>query len=74
MSAHRGDPVKREKMSRRRSRIVEKNEVHANSSTPLIKKLGIKEGDKIRVINSPVNYIELLGELPEQVDLTKGKK
>lgn len=36
-----------------------------NSERPLAKKLGIKEGAKVRIINAPDNYFKLLGELPE---------
>ncbi|MDA0193883.1 MAG: DUF3052 domain-containing protein [Bacteroidetes bacterium] len=39
------------------------------SGTPLIKKLGIKHGFKIRIINAPDNYFELLGELPDNVQI-----
>ena len=35
------------------------------SGTPLVKKLGIKEGFRIAVWNGPDNYHELLGELPK---------
>jgi hypothetical protein len=38
------------------------------SGTPLIKKLGIKEGYKAVFIHPPDNYFSLLGELP-QVDV-----
>lgn len=31
------------------------------SSTPLIKKLGLKETDKVILINQPVDYYQLLG-------------
>jgi hypothetical protein len=34
------------------------------SGTPLIKKLGIKEGMRMLLINEPIYYFELLGELP----------
>lgn len=34
------------------------------SSTPLIKKLGIKEGFRVRTLNAPAHYRELLGALP----------
>lgn len=37
------------------------------SGTPLIKKLGIKEGHKILILNAPKNYFEMLGELPNGV-------
>lgn len=39
------------------------------SGRPLIKKLGIKEGFKVRFINVPDHYYELLGTLPDDVDL-----
>ena len=35
------------------------------SGTPLIKKLGIRAGDTIALINAPKNYDELIGPLPE---------
>ena len=34
------------------------------SSTPLSKKLGIKEGSRVRTIAAPTNYLELLAPLP----------
>jgi len=34
------------------------------SGTPLVKKLGIKEGNSLLFVNPPENYIELLGGLP----------
>lgn len=37
------------------------------SSTPLIKKLGIKEDSRLMIINEPVNYFDLLGTLPARV-------
>jgi hypothetical protein len=37
------------------------------SGTPLIKKLGIKPGNKIYLHNAPENYLSLLGELPENL-------
>ena len=40
------------------------------SGTPLIKKLGIKEGYQIKLVDPPENYLELLGDLPEDVDDT----
>ena len=33
------------------------------SGTPLIKKLGIKEGFRLRLVDAPENYTELLGPL-----------
>lgn len=41
------------------------------SGTPLIKKLGIKEGFSILAINSPKNYSELLGPLPKNSSLSR---
>jgi bifunctional DNA-binding transcriptional regulator/antitoxin component of YhaV-PrlF toxin-antitoxin module len=39
------------------------------SGTPLMKKLGIKEGYKICIINGPENYWELIGSLPSAVEI-----
>ena len=41
------------------------------SKTPLVRKLGIKEGFKMCVINPPGNYWELLGDLPDGVSIWK---
>ena len=38
------------------------------SGTPLVKKLGIKEGFKIKVVNAPDNYLNLLPGLPENIE------
>lgn len=38
------------------------------SQTPLIKKLGIKAGMKVRLIDPPGHYFELLETLPEDID------
>lgn len=35
------------------------------SGTPLVRKLGIKEGYRMRLLNAPAYYRELLGTLPE---------
>ncbi|TND00498.1 MAG: hypothetical protein FD123_4359 [Bacteroidetes bacterium] len=40
------------------------------SGTPLIKKLGIKPGMKIHIIQAPDNYFNLLGEYPENANLS----
>jgi hypothetical protein len=37
------------------------------SSTPLPKKLGIKPGARLHIVNGPENYQALLGDLPEDV-------
>jgi hypothetical protein len=39
------------------------------SSTPLLKKLGVKENFKIAFVNEPDYFRELLGELPDSVDI-----
>ncbi|HYG51721.1 MAG TPA: DUF3052 domain-containing protein [Flavobacteriales bacterium] len=43
------------------------------SGTPLAKKLGLKNGDKIRLINQPVHYLDLFDTLPE-IEEVKSKK
>ena len=39
------------------------------SGTPLAKKLGIKPGCRLLVVNAPDNYDELLKPLPEDVEI-----
>ncbi|MDN5204170.1 DUF3052 family protein [Fulvivirgaceae bacterium BMA10] len=39
------------------------------SGTPLVKKLGIKEGFKIHPYNQPDHYFELLEDLPESIEI-----
>jgi hypothetical protein len=34
------------------------------SGTPLVKKLGIKSGSRLFILNAPAHYAETLGELP----------
>lgn len=46
----------------------------AYSSTPLAKKLGIKSGDKIRLINHPDYYIKLFSDFPDNVKIIADKK
>lgn len=41
------------------------------SSTPLPKKLGIKEGSRIALINAPENFPRELGELPPEAEIVK---
>ena len=41
------------------------------SSTPLAKKLGIKEGSRIGLVNAPKNFRDELGELPDDVEFVK---
>jgi hypothetical protein len=40
------------------------------SGTPLVKKLGVKEGFKIHAINAPADYRSLLAPLPAAVQFT----
>jgi hypothetical protein len=42
------------------------------SNTPLPKKLGIKEGHKVAVVNAPNAFAELLGDLPRQAVIEAG--
>ncbi len=44
------------------------------SGTPLVKKLGIKEGLKISILNSPKNYFNLLTGLPDQIEIVNDPK
>jgi hypothetical protein len=37
------------------------------SKTPLVKKLGIKSGFRLFLLNVPENYQQILGDLPEDV-------
>lgn len=39
------------------------------SKTPLVRKLGIKPGNKILPIKAPSHYFDLLGELPPDVEV-----
>lgn len=41
------------------------------SSTPLAKKLGIKEGFRILLVNAPKDFQSELGELPDKVEFVK---
>jgi len=44
------------------------------SGTPLAKKLGIKEGYKIRLINQPGYYFDLFTDLPIDLQIVTDKK
>lgn len=39
------------------------------SGTPLVKKLGIKPGNTVLPVNEPDHYFDLLGELPENIEI-----
>ena len=42
------------------------------SGTPLVKKLGIKDGHRVALVNAPPELLDLLGELPPGVELQSG--
>ena len=44
------------------------------SGTPLAKKLGIKEGFKVRLSNQPAHYFDLFTDMPENVQFLTDKK
>jgi hypothetical protein len=44
------------------------------SGTPLLKKLGIKDGFRMLVLNAPRDYFELLGPLPTGVQVVSTPK
>ena len=44
------------------------------SGTPLAKKLGIKEGFNIRLVNPPDYYFQLFDDLPKDIKIAKDKK
>jgi hypothetical protein len=46
---------------------TEKKKMAGYSKTPLIKKLGIKPGFRLIILNAPENYTQTLGELPEDI-------
>ena len=41
------------------------------SGTPLVKKLGIKSGNRIALLGAPADYLELLGKLPAEVSIDR---
>jgi hypothetical protein len=42
------------------------------SNTPLPKKLGIKEGHKVAVVQAPHAFEKTLGDLPDDVEIRRG--
>jgi hypothetical protein len=44
------------------------------SGTALAKKLGFKEGLKVRIVNQPNHYFDLFEDLPEGIDFRNEKK
>lgn len=51
------------------SEPLKSNIMAGYSGTPLAKKLGIKEGAKIALLNAPEKFIEELGPLPSSVEV-----
>jgi hypothetical protein len=41
------------------------------SGTPLLKKLGIKSGQRIIILGAPDGYVETLGDLPDGLDIAE---
>lgn len=41
------------------------------SGTPLVKKIGIKSGDRLLFCNEPSDFQKILGELPEDVTVSR---
>jgi hypothetical protein len=41
------------------------------SGTPLPKKLGVKEGTRLLLLNSPANFAQTLGDLPHRVSVKR---
>ncbi len=44
------------------------------SQTSLVKKLGIRPGQRVLILNAPDGYVELLTELPEGVELSHSRE
>ncbi len=43
------------------------------SGTPLAKKLGMKAGMRVVLVDAPDGFVDLLGELPEGIEVTAGE-
>lgn len=46
--------------------------MRGNVTTPLVRKLGIKPGSNMLLVNEPDHYLELLDELPEGIKIHEG--
>lgn len=44
------------------------------SKTPLIDKLGIKPGLRVRLVNEPANYFDLTGRMPDDVEVLRSTR
>ncbi|MFN2439411.1 MAG: DUF3052 family protein [Chitinophagaceae bacterium] len=49
-------------------------QLYGYSGTPLVKKLGIKERFIMSIINAPENYLKLLTDLPDDVEIVNDPK
>ncbi len=52
-----------------REPVVPRSRLEGYSSAPLTKKLGIKKGSIVSLVNSPIGFEELLGEMPESATI-----
>jgi CheY-like chemotaxis protein len=52
--------------------VVPRSVMDAYAGTPLPKKLGIKPGSLVSLINTPEGFVDTLGDLPEGVELHTG--
>lgn len=46
-------------------------DVAGYSATPLAKKLGFREGSRVRISNAPANYLNLVSPRPDNVHISK---
>ena len=49
-------------------------ETSGYSKTPLAKKLGIKEGAVVLLVNKPSNYFDLFSDLPANLNIVKSAR
>ena len=65
--ARRGEGGQRLAQHRREVHELTGDPMAGYSGTPLIKKLGIRPGDSVVLIDAPADYDELIGPLPDRV-------
>ncbi len=56
------------------SQLADKMNTSGYSGTPLAKKLGIKAGFKIRLVNQPAHYFDLFADMPENITIINDKQ
>ena len=54
--------------------LASRNRLEGYSGTPLPKKLGIKTGSVVSLVNAPLGFVQTLGELPEHVVIHEGAR